>query len=124
MDDDDDSRVISMLTAEVRSQFPNWPSRASAMIQGNFEPAGGGVARTFRVFLDAELEVEMPLDPPLVVMDGDASRVITVEVHPELWFRRFDGSVLDLSGLDFDRTGWVVRLDPFGRGFQRGDDDD
>jgi hypothetical protein len=50
--------------------------------------------------------------------------VIVVEVHPELWFRRFDGSLLDLSALDFDRTGRIVRLDPFGRGFRHGRDDD
>jgi hypothetical protein len=94
------------------------------MIQGFFEPVGGGESRSFRVFLDAELKVEMGLNPPLVISDDGASRVITVEVHPELWFRRFDGSVLDLSGLDFERTGWVVRLDPFSRGFRRGSDDD
>jgi hypothetical protein len=123
-DDDDDRRVIGMLEAEVRSLFPNWPSRASAMIQGFFEPAGGGAARAFTVFLDAELTVEMDLNPPLEITDDGASRVIVVEVHPELWFRRFDGSVMDLSGLDFAKTGWVVRLDPFGSGFRRGHDDD
>jgi hypothetical protein len=121
---DDDGRVIGMLAAEVRSLFPNWPSRASAMVQGVFEPAEGGAARPFQVFLDADLKVEMDLNPPLVITDDDASREIVVEVHPELWFRRFDGSVLDLSGLDFERTGWVVRLDPFGKGFRRGQDDD
>jgi hypothetical protein len=117
-------RVIDMLTAEVLARFPSWPSQASAMLEGSFQPAGGGDARPFRIFLDADLEVEMELEPPLVISDDAANRVITVEVHPELWFRRIDGSVVDLSLFDFERTHRVIQVDLFERGFRRGHDHD
>jgi hypothetical protein len=74
-------------------------------------PIGGGEARSFRTFFDAEIKVEVDLDPPLVVSDDGASRLITIEFRPDLWFRRIDGSVVDLSGFDFARTGRVVRID-------------
>jgi hypothetical protein len=123
-EDEDDEGVIGLLAAQLRSSFPNWPSRASALLQGTFEPAGGGAARPFTVFLDADLKVEMELEPPLVITEEGPSRVITVEVHPDLWFRRIDGSVVDLSAFDFERTGWIVRVPLFERGFRRSHHDD
>jgi hypothetical protein len=118
------NQVISLLAAELRSRFPDWPARASALLEGTFEPVGGGAARPFSVFLDAELKVEMELEPPLVITEEGPSRVITVEVHPDLWFRRIDGSVVDLSAFDFETTGWVVRVPLFERGFRRSHHDD
>ena len=51
--------------------------------------------------------------------------MLTIEVRPDLWFRKIDGTVVDLSRLDYARTGWVVRLDlSFDRAFRRISRDD
>jgi hypothetical protein len=122
--DHDADRVISMLEAELRSRFPDWPHEASVLIEGSFLPTGGGAARPFRAFMDTELKVEIDLVPPLEVTESGRNRVVTIQLQPDLWFRRIDGNVVDLSAFDFGRTGWVVRLDvPFARAFRRSHDD-
>jgi hypothetical protein len=120
LDDRENQRVVDLLTAELLGRFPEWPSRASVLLEGSFDPAGDGAPRPFRVFLDADLDIRMALEPPLEITDAGPSRVITVEVHPELWFRRFDGSVVDLSQLDFAKTNRIIRVDLFPSGFRRG----
>lgn len=123
--DHDNDRVISMLEADLRSRFPDWPQQASVLIEGSFQPVGGGAARPFRAFMDTELKVEIDLVPPLEVGESGPNRVVTIQLQPDLWFRRIDGNVVDLSAFDFTRTGWVVRLDvPFARAFRRSHDDD
>lgn len=98
-DDDGDAKRAraAALLEEIRSRFPGFPEDASMVIEGRFTPLGEA-ARSFRVFVDAEVEVELDLEPPLVVAaDGSADRTVVVDVRPAAWFVRADGTVRDLS---------------------------
>lgn len=98
--DDDDGRDRSALLDEIRERFPAFPRDASMVVEGTFTPTGGE-AQPFRVFFEAEVEVELDLHPPLVVdADGVADRTLVVDVQPGRWFLRGDGSVRDLSAAD------------------------
>jgi hypothetical protein len=130
-DDDDDEEddeaaeraALQRVAQEVRAAFPNWPRDASMVIVGTFQPTNG-TARPFTAFFDAELKVERRLQPPVTV-DGTTS--LTVEIDPRLWLLTGSGTVLDLSALDYGRTGRVVDLraklkDGFSRvRYRRGD---
>lgn len=103
--------AIAVLRAEILSIVPDWPQKASTLVTGSFTPVGGSPV-DFRVFLDAEIEVELDLVPLLVVAeDGTVSREITVDVAPEVWFRRPDGSLLPLHQLDHGQTGDLLELE-------------
>lgn len=95
LDEDENAAEVQALFDQIRALFPDWPEKASMLVTGSFTPTGGA-ARTFRVFFEAEIEIEIELEPPLDLRDGsDAS--VTVVVDPALWFARPDGTVLDLS---------------------------
>lgn len=99
------------LREEILSEFPDWPKDASAMVVGTFTPTGGD-PMPFRVFLEAEVEVEMELSPPLVVDDqGNAGRALTVDLRPDLWFSDFQGGLLPLHEWDWDATGRLLELE-------------
>ncbi|MGH7477033.1 MAG: hypothetical protein ACRELD_12135 [Longimicrobiales bacterium] len=106
-EDDEDAAAIAALRAQIRSEFPEWPDRASALVVGTFTPVGGA-PQPFSVFIEAEIEVEMELNPPLVV-PGD--RALVIDVAPGFWFRRPDGSVLDLTQWDHATTGRLLELE-------------
>lgn len=98
-DDDVDERPwMQALATQIRTAFPQWPDEASMIIVGTFQPTSGA-ARPFTVFAEAEIEVELDFNPPLVVEDG--SETITVVVDPKVWFTLGDGRVLDLSAYNF-----------------------
>ena len=108
-DDDDDPDELSDLEAILRSRVSDWPDGASMFVQGVFTPTGGD-PRPFRVFVDAEVEVEMAFDEPIVV--GEDNRVeITIVLDPARWFREGDGQVLDLSAFDFDDDEELLELE-------------
>lgn len=115
LEDDESDPAEAAAVAAVRSQIlalvPDWPDEASALVRGTFTPTGG-TAVDFRVFLKAEIEIEMELVPNLVVDDAGApSRDLTVDVSPQIWFGRSDGSVVDLSAHDFDATGQLLEFE-------------
>ncbi|HEV8600791.1 MAG TPA: hypothetical protein VGQ69_15625 [Gemmatimonadales bacterium] len=119
---DDDAGDISSVAAAVRAAFPNWPDEASMVVVGSFTPTGGQPV-PFTVFFEAEIEIEKNFTPPLVVDQGNET--ITIELDPAVWFRRFDGTVLDLSAFDFLRTGDVVEFEAeLENGFQTIEFDD
>lgn len=69
------------------------------VVTGTFTPTGGA-PQNFTVFFDADIEVEMDLVPPLVIdATGTASRTITINLDPALWFQA-NGQVLDLSSFN------------------------
>ena len=124
-DDDDDvgmgSRIQTLLT-QLRATYPDWPGRASMMVVGSFTPTGG-TAQPFRVYFEAEIEVESALNPPVVV--DSASAGIRVELRPDQWFKRTDGTVWNLAALDFVRTGQLVEFEnEFEHGIEAHHDDD
>lgn len=114
LDDDEEDPVkaqqIEELMNEIRAQFPDWPREASMLVTGTFTPTGGAPA-SFRVYFEAEVEIEMELSPPVTISDDGTGGTFTVNIAPSLWFTRFDGTVRDLSALDFDATGQVVEFE-------------
>lgn len=124
-DDDDgtEAAAIAQLRQLVQQQVPDWPAGASMLVSGTFQPRVNGTlgaARAFRVFLNAEVEVEMPLSPPLVVSDSASSRSVSVDLDPAALFRS-GTQVLDLSQFD----GQLIRFEAeMEQGFHHGGNDD
>lgn len=111
-DDAEEAAAIDSLRNVILDEFDAWPREASAFVAGTFTPVATDATpnpepRPFGVFLEAEIEVEMDLAPPLTIDDTGASREVTVLLDPAMWFRRADGSVIDLSQFDFETTGTV-----------------
>ncbi len=106
---DDDATAIAAVAGAVRAAFPNWPGKASMVMVGTFTPTGSTQARPFTVFFDAEIEVEIDLVPPLIV--DQANTIVTVVLDPSPWFRRVDGTVMDMSAFDFVQTGIVLEFE-------------
>lgn len=108
-DDDEDGQATAQLLGEIRARFPDWPRDASLLVIGTFTPTGGS-ATPFRVYFEAEVEVELDLAPPVIVpADGDA--LFTVELDPARWFVDGLGRVRNLALLDFAATGRVAELE-------------
>lgn len=84
---------------DIRSVFGDWPDDATIRVSGYFERPGGEI-RDFTVYIEAEIEIEMDLTPPLIVEEFD-EEVLVVTLAPALWFTRGDGSVLDLSEWEY-----------------------
>lgn len=89
----------------------DFPDRASMVVEGTFTPANGGKATAFRAYFEAEIEVEMELVPSLTISGAGASRELAVDVQPALWFRKADGTVMDLSRFDFATTGALIEFE-------------
>jgi hypothetical protein len=113
-DDEDDTQFaaeIAALRETILDEFPDWPRKATALVAGSFTPTGGD-ALAFRVYIEAEIEIERPLSPPLVVgEDGDVGSDLTVDIRPDIWFTQNDGTVLDLTAYDYDETGQVLEFE-------------
>ncbi|MEM7415610.1 MAG: hypothetical protein AAF389_08965 [Gemmatimonadota bacterium] len=112
-DDESDEEFadeITTLRQVILAEFPEWPEEASAMVAGTFATDAGSTP--FRVFIEAEIEVEMDLDPPLVVDGTETTPVsLTIDVQPDRWFVQNDGSLLDLSAYDWATTGLLLELE-------------
>lgn len=109
LDDDEENPAeaarIQALLAQVRAQFPDWPRDASMLVVGTFTPTGGQ-PRAFRVFIEAEIEVEVGLDPPLVIDANSTSRDVSILLDVPSLFRS-GGNVLDLS----QQNGRMIELE-------------
>jgi len=106
-----EAAAIAAVRSEVLAEIPDWPREASILVTGSFTPSGGS-AVSFRVFLKAEIEIEMDLVPNLMVgEDGVASRDLTVDVDPAAWFVRADDTVVPLDQYDWDATGQLLELE-------------
>ena len=113
-DEDDDALEIAQTVAlrtAIRAMHADFPDKASMIIEGTFTPVGSMTAVPFRTYFDAEIEVEMNLVPPLRVVESIASRSLSVDVQPALWLKRADGTVIDLSTLDYSRTRSHLRIE-------------
>jgi len=112
--DDDDSAAkratMDALLTQIRSTYPDFPSDASLIVEGSFTPTGGDAA-SFLTFVEAEIEIELPLVPPLEVAEGAGPVIVPITIDPSVWFARPDGSVFDLSAYDYARTGQIPEID-------------
>lgn len=126
VDDDDaedlaDAQLIeAMFRNEILPWFPNWPAKASMVVVGTFEPKNAdgsfGAAVRFETYFEADIEVELILNPPF---DTATDSEILVTLNPATWFLRGDGTVWDLSALqgqlvEFELEmddGWEIEID-------------
>ena len=107
-EDDDDGALIADVIADIEAAgYTEWPEDASLVVAGTFTPTGGA-PRPFVAFFDAEIKVELELDPPLVI-EGE-SGTIDIQIDPSAWFVDGDG-VIDLSAFDFAETGEVLEFE-------------
>lgn len=122
LDDDEENAAerqrIEALRQQIQAQFPDWRRDASMLVVGTFTPTGG-TARPFRAFVEAEIEIELGLNPPLTVAQGGTGS-LDVTLDPQAIFRVGD-RVLDLSTIE-GRTELELEIDSGFRG--RGSDDD
>ena len=65
----------------------------------------------FTTYLEAEVEVELELSPPLEVTADGPSRSITVKLDPTLWFSRADGTVWNLATENYADTQSLVEFE-------------
>ena len=112
LDDDEDDRARNeALRAEILALIPDWPDDASIYVAGTFQAEGGDPV-AFRTFVDAEIEIELDLSPPLNVgEDGVGDRDLVVDVRPDLWFGDGQGGVMDLTAWDYDAFGRLLELE-------------
>jgi hypothetical protein len=109
-DPDDVARAarIAEILAQLRTMHADWPEGASMMIVGTFTPTGGA-AVPFRVYFDAEVEVELVFASPLVI--DETTSGLTIDLRPDLWFKNLDGSVVDLSAFDYATTATLLEFE-------------
>ncbi|HEV7589942.1 MAG TPA: hypothetical protein VGO40_17635 [Longimicrobium sp.] len=97
-EDDADSAEAARVTAlfqQIRAQFSDWPAKASMRVTGSFTPTGGA-ARPFTAYLNAEVKLQLPISPPLVVTEGSSTGQVAVVLDPAAIFRN-GANVIDLS---------------------------
>lgn len=101
---------IDALRADIVAEFPDWPREATGLVVGTFTD-GNGAETSFRVFLEAEIEIERDLIPNLVVGDDTPVTDLKVDLRVDSWFERSDGSLLPLHLFDYDQTGEVLEFE-------------
>ena len=80
-------------------------------------PPTDGDPIEFTTYFEAEIEIEIPLAPPLEVTADWLSRAITVRLDPAQWITRADGAVWDLDEFNYNTTEQLFELDAeFGDG--------
>lgn len=120
LDSDEDDTPAEIAAQEAVKQaieaagYENWPEDASMVVEGTFAPTNGAEV-AFKAYVEAEVEIEMILNPALEITNG-AAQAVTVNIYPEKWFVNTDGTVVDLS--QYDETNlyqmeWEVEGDGF-----------
>ena len=107
-DDDDEAAQIQAVRDQIadavaagNTNVEGWPDEASMLVVGAFE--ADGVITHFRVFFDAEIEIEIEFDDILDIGPEDIPIMFKVDVLLDDWFRQ-GGDVLDLTAFDWDDT--------------------
>lgn len=102
---------LEALLDTIRVDYPNWPEDASMVVTGSFTSADGGDPVAFTTYVDAEIEIEVEMSPPLEVAADGLSRSITVELDPARWLTQTDGTVLNLAEFDYTLTEDLYELE-------------
>ncbi len=100
-DEEDDDAEHQALADSIRAEFPDWPDEASMIIVGTFTPTDGS-PQAFKVFAEAEIEIEREFNPPLEVTESNMQDVLSVRIDPSQWLLLDDGTVIDLSAWNWD----------------------
>jgi hypothetical protein len=98
------------LVDSIRSEFSDWPEEASMVLIGTFTPDDGD-PHSFKVFAEAEIEIEREFNPPLEVTEDNIQQVVSVRINPTKWFEQSDGSVTDLSQYDWDEHQQLLEFE-------------
>lgn len=109
-DDDGNDEEHQDLADSIRNEFSDWPDEASMVLVGNFTPSDGDT-QSFKVFAEAEIEIEREFEPPLEVTDDNRQQVVSVRINPTNWFEQSDGTVLDLSEYDWDEHQQLMEFE-------------
>jgi hypothetical protein len=87
--DEDDAATTAFLAAH-----PSWPQSSSVHVAGTFDANDGAGPQPFDAYLSGEAELEMELNPPVVV-DATGTFNVTVAIDPNAWFLASGGSLID-----------------------------
>lgn len=109
-EDEGEDEEHQALADSIRSEFADWPNEASMVIVGIFTPTDDD-PQSFKVFADAEIEIEREFNPPLEVTEDNIQQVISVRINPTTWFEQSDGSVLDLNQYDWDQHQQLLEFE-------------
>ena len=101
---------LEALLDTIRTDYEDWPTDASMVAVGTFTPTGGDVL-DFRTYFEAEIEIELDLEPALEVTADGLSRSITVRLDPAQWLKQADGTVVNLAESDYRRTEQLYELE-------------
>ncbi|MEO8193765.1 MAG: hypothetical protein ABI681_07930 [Gemmatimonadales bacterium] len=111
-DEDDDRAATPALLTQMRTAYPDFPSRASLVVKGTQN------GTPFTVFFRSKMKISQAINPPLVI-PGD--KALTVKIDPTAWFKN-GTNVADLLSLNGKLVNFGAQ---FGRGIsrvKRGDD--
>lgn len=108
MDEEDEDRLA--LATFIRTEFSDWPDQASMVIIGTYTQSGSD-PQSFKVYADAEIEVEREFNPPLEVTEDSISQAVSIQINPTKWFVKSDGSVIDLSQYDWDEYQQLLEFE-------------
>lgn len=109
-DEGEDDEEHRALADSIRTEFSDWPDKASMVVVGSFTRVDGD-PQPFKVYFDAEIEIEREFNPPLEVTEDNIQQVVTVRINPIKWFERSDGSVFDLSQYDWDENQQLLEFE-------------
>lgn len=98
------------LLSDIRTEFPDWPKSASMVISGSFTSNRGDVTE-FSTYAEAEVSIEIELNPPLEIQNNAAGKFLTVNISPVSWFTRGDGSVINLANFDYSTTQEIIEFE-------------
>lgn len=106
----EEQQHLETLLDSIRIDYPSWPTNASMVAAGTYTPTGGDPI-SFTTYFEAEIEIEMPLNPALEVSADGLSRAITVRLDPAQWLQRTDGTVWNLAEFDYLMTQQLFELE-------------
>lgn len=113
IDDEEDQaenkRKKAFFNDQIKPKYANWPEAASMVIEGSYETKNGETS-SFKTFAEAEISIEMPLDPPLEI-NGNAGKRVTVNINPEKWFTNQDGTVVNLAKYDYNKVKQPLKFE-------------
>ena len=115
LDGDEESADLQTVRTELEEEFGTWPESASMVVVGTFTPNEETSSKRqngtkFTTFFEAEIEIEKELSPPLEV-GGDDAQEVTIQIDPERWLTKTDGTVRDLSAHDYETTGRLLEFE-------------
>lgn len=102
-------KQLNNLLANIQKTFPDWPKSASMVISGTFTSNTGQVTE-FTTYAEAEVSIEIQFNQPLEIQAGTGNK-LTVKVNPEKWFKRNDGTVINLANYDYSLTDKILKFE-------------